>query len=494
MRHFFASVTQDPIGLVGAALTTASALIFLSLFTLELVGLHGNPYVGILAYLILPAIFVLGLLLIPVGVMRHRRRLRAADAAGEDAPPDFPIINLNQHRTRRNVLIFFILTFVNLLLLSAATYKGVETMESTEFCGEACHSVMAPEYAAYRKSAHARVACVDCHIGPGAPWFVKSKLSGAWQVVSVNLDLYPRPIPSPIENLRPARETCEQCHWPTKFVGNQLKVISSYGEDEVNTEYKTVLLLRVGGVEGQNPAHGIHWHVDPDHQVRYRSDPSRETIYEVELTESDGTVKLFLPPEGLRDGAENGAGEGADATADAAGSDGEGLEWRVMDCMDCHNRPSHTFEPPDRAIDKALAEERIDRSLPFLKREALAALTADYDSHEAAREGIAGQIRSFYQGYPEVANGQAQALDTAIAELQEIYTSNVFPSMDVNWETYPNHLGHQRSPGCFRCHNDEHATEDGEVISGSDCFGACHNLLAMEEEDPEILAELVPDS
>jgi len=470
MRNFFASLTRDPISLIGAALTTASALVFIALFTLELIGFHGNPYIGILAYLILPAIFVLGLVLIPVGVMRHRRRMQAATEAGDEAPPDFPIIDLNREHTRRNVLIFLGLTFVNLIFLSAATYKGVETMESTEFCGEACHSVMQPEYTAYQGSAHARVGCVECHIGPGAPWFVKSKLSGAWQVVSVNLGLYPEPIPTPIENLRPARETCEQCHWPTKFVGDRLKVIPSYGEDEENTEYTTVLLLRVGGLEGRT-SHGIHWHVDPDTQLRYRSDPSREVIYDIELTEPDGTVKVFQPPETPEDGAEV-------------------SEWRVMDCVDCHNRPSHTFKPAAKAVDEALAEGRIDPSLPFIKREGLAAVTVEYGSHEEARQGIEERIRSFYRG-----NGSdppAQAVDDAVAELQDVYTSNVFPTMGVTWDTYPNHIGHQRSPGCFRCHNDEHATEDGEVISGSDCFEACHNLLAMEEEEPAILADLVP--
>lgn len=474
MRHFFASLIRDPIGMTGAALATASSLIFLALFTLELVGLHGGPYIGILAYLIVPAVFVIGLVLIPIGVLRHQRRLRQAAQAGEPPRPDFPIIDLNRQHTRRNVLIFLGLTFVNLLLLSAATYKGVETMESTEFCGQACHSVMQPEYTAYQGSAHARVDCVECHIGPGASWFVKSKLSGAWQVVSVNLDLYPRPIPSPIENLRPARETCEQCHWPIKFVGDKLKVIPSYGEDEANTEYKTVLLLRVGGIEGQNNSHGIHWHVDPGNQIRYRSDPSRETIYEVELTEADGTVKVFQPPQSPEDGAEV-------------------VDWRVMDCVDCHNRPSHTFQPADRALDSAIAEELIDRSLPFVKREGLAAITTEYDSHEAAREGIAIHLRDFYrENPPEGASHDAAAVEQAVQTLQEIYTSNVFPTMGVAWGTYPNHIGHMRTPGCFRCHDDEHATEEGEVISGSDCFEACHNLLAMEEEDPEILGQLLP--
>lgn len=475
MRDFFASLTRDPVSLLGAAITTVSALVFLALFALELVGFHGNPYLGILAYLILPALFILGLLLIPVGVWRDRRRRRKAAEAGE-APPQFPVMDLNSNTTRRNVLIFLVLTIVNLVLLSAATYKGVETMESTEFCGQACHSVMEPEYTAYRQSPHARVGCVSCHIGPGAPWFVKSKLSGAWQVVSVNLDLYPRPIPTPIENLRPARETCEQCHWPVKFVGDRLKVLPKYQEDEENTLLKTVLLMKVGGVEGR-VSEGIHWHVDPEVEIRYRSDPNRETIYEVEMTRNDGEggreTVTFLPPEPAPEG------------------ESVELEWRVMDCVDCHNRPSHTFQPPEVALNEALADERLDPSLPWIRREGFEAITVEYPSHEAAREGITADLVSFYRAeLPQVARSREADILAAAEILGDIYASNVFPTMDVEWGTYPNHIGHEQSPGCFRCHDSMHATEDGRVIE-QDCF-ACHSLLAMEEQDPEILDQLQP--
>jgi hypothetical protein len=230
-------------------------------------------------------LFVLGLALIPAGAVLYRRKLRRVH--GDAQTPVLPVFDLNVPRTRRWLFILLGATMFNIVVLAGATYKGVEVMESVEFCGMACHTVMEPEHTAYQRSAHSRVACAECHIGPGADWFVKSKLDGAWQLVAVALDLYPRPIPTPLHDLRPARETCEQCHWPTKFVGDKLSVRKRFADDESNTELTTALLLKVGGTEGER-SHGIHWHVDPGVQIRYRSDPSREEIYEVEFTKSTG--------------------------------------------------------------------------------------------------------------------------------------------------------------------------------------------------------------
>jgi hypothetical protein len=466
VKGFFIALTRNPISLLGTAIVTASAILIVTLFTLELFGLRGGPYIGILAYLVFPAIFILGLLLIPIGIVRQRRRDRAAVERGEE-PPVFPVFNLNDPRTRNRLVVFIALTAINVVILSAATYKGVETMESTEFCGEACHSVMQPEYTAYQGSPHANVGCTNCHIGPGADWFVKSKLSGAWQVVSVNLDLYPRPIPTPVHNLRPARETCEQCHWPTKFVGDRLKVINTYSDDEANSELKTVLLMRVGGQQGR-ASHGIHWHVDPGIQIRYLSDESRETIYEVELRTDKGETRRYTV-EGTKPPS--------------------GAVWRTMDCVDCHNRPSHVFKLPERAVDDALLGGRIPRDLPYVRREGVRLLKAGYPSHEAATKAIAEGLRAFYRKEnPQVATARTAAIDQAAAALATIYRTNVFPSMKVDWGTYPNHIGHETSPGCFRCHDDSHATADGRTIS-QDC-STCHGLLAMQEENPEILQTL----
>ena len=469
MKSFFIALTRNPISLLGTALATASAIVIATLFALDLFGLRSGPYVGIIAFLILPAIFVLGLLLIPIGIAQQKRRDRRAQAAGA-GPPALPVIDLNQPRTRSAALIFLALTALNVVILATATYKGVETMDSTEFCGQTCHSVMQPEYTAYQASPHANVRCVDCHIGPGADWFVKSKLSGSWQVVSVALDLYPRPIPTPVHSLRPARETCEQCHWPAKFVGDRLRVIERFADDEANTPMTTVLLMRVGGLRGR-ASHGIHWHVDPGVEIRYLADDTRQTIYDVELRTADGKALRYRP------------GEKAQAPAGAA--------WRTMDCVDCHNRPSHTFRPPETEVDAALADGRITRDLPYVRREGVRLLQASYPSHEAAARGFAAGLAEVYaKQRPPVARRETTKIDAAAAALAAIYRRNVFPAMNIGWGTYPNHLGHESAPGCFRCHDDQHTTAGGRTIS-QDCE-TCHSLLAMEEEDPEILRSLQP--
>jgi NapC/NirT cytochrome c family, N-terminal region len=343
----------------------------------------------------------------------------------------------------------------------------VHWMESVAFCGTACHTVMQPEYTAYQRSPHSRVACADCHIGAGADWFVKSKISGSWQLIAVTFKLYPTPIPTPVHNLRPARDTCEQCHWPTKFAGDKLRVRPHFAEDEQNSPLHNVLLLKVGGEHGRTSS-GIHWHVDPGVKIRYLSDPSRETIYDVELTSPDGTKKVYK-------------------TKDAAPA---GSEWRSMDCVDCHNRPSHMYRAPQNEIDVALDAGTIDKTLPYIKREGLRAVQVEYPSHEAAREGIARDIADFYaKNYPEVAAQNKDAVAAAGKALGDIYAWNVFPAMKVTWGTYPNHIGHKESPGCFRCHDRKHKTEDGDKIS-KDC-DTCHTVLAEDEADPAILRQLM---
>jgi nitrate/TMAO reductase-like tetraheme cytochrome c subunit len=471
--RFIAHITRNPLGMAGAVVTTVSAVLFLTLFAIDAVGHQGGPYVGILAFLIIPGLFVFGLLLIPLGLWRERVRHRRALESGTDAEETLPVWDLNVDRVRRNFLVFLLLSVVNLVILAAATYKGVEVMESTQFCGASCHTVMEPEYTTYKRSPHARVKCVECHIGEGANWFVKSKLSGSWQLVSVAFNLYPRPIAVPVHNLRPARETCEQCHWPNKFVGDRFRVNTHFSEDEANTETKTVLVVKVGGRQAGR-SQGIHWHVDPDHVVRYRADEKRQTVYEVEMTAKDGTTRRYKGPA-------------ADSKEGQAAS-----EWRTMDCVDCHNRPTHVYRQPAQELDAALLDRRIDPSLPYVRREGLKALVADYPSHDAARAGIAGAIADFYAAsYPELASQKQDAVSAAGKALGDIWAWNVFPAMNVKWGTYNNHLGHPEMSGevgCFRCHDEQHQTAEGKTIS-QDC-STCHSLLAQDEKDPEILKTL----
>lgn len=466
MKSFLASMTRNGISLFGTGLAIAALVLIISLFFMTQVGFEGGPYLGIMTFLILPMVFVVGLILIPVGTLLYRRRMRRAP--GGETMPALPVFDLNEPKTRRWLLILLGATMFNVVLVAGATYKGVEVMESVEFCGLACHSVMEPEHTAFQRSSHSRLSCADCHIGPGADWFVKSKLDGAWQLVSVALDLYPRPIPTPLHDLRPARDTCEQCHWPTRFVGDKLKIKKHYEEDEANTELTTALLLRVGGAAGKGSS-GIHWHVDPGVSIRYRSDETREEIYEVEYTDEAGELKLF-----------------ADRKAPE-----EGGVWRQMDCVDCHNRPSHNYQAPDSEIDIALRDAVIDRTLPFIKKEGLRIINAEYTSHEEAREAISSELAQYYlENHPVVAADREDDIAAAAAALGDIYSVNVFPQMKVWWDTYPEHIGHERSEGCYRCHGKRLRTADREHIS-RDC-DVCHSVLAEREEDPAILKELNP--
>lgn len=458
---------RHPVSFAGAALATMSGLLVAALFISSLLGFEGGgPYVGIVAYVLLPTVLIIGLLLIPLGLaMARRRRVRLA-ATGQ-AEPQLPILDFNRPRTRTIALGFVALSTINVLLIAAASYKGLEVMDSIGFCGS-CHSVMDPEVTAHARSPHARVRCVECHIGPGASWFVKSKLSGSWQLISVTLGLYPRPIPTPVHNLRPARDTCEQCHWPTKFVGDRLKITTHHADDAESSPTKTALLLHVGGSQGVG-SKGIHWHVDTGVRVRYLADAKRERIAKVELVEAGGEPRVYETKEA----ADNGA------------------RWREMDCVDCHNRPSHIYRSPQDEVDAAIEAGRIDRKLPFVRREAVKALQAPYASAAAARAGLTAQLTDLYDRQdPAHAAERRPVIAAAATELGDIWARNVWPGMKIQWGTYPTFLGHDAAPGCFRCHDGEHTAKDGRVIR-NDC-DLCHNVLAQDEKDPAVLKQLTP--
>jgi hypothetical protein len=461
---------HNPITLAGAVLTTTGAITTIGFWILDAMSpapLH--PYAGILGFLVLPGVFVAGLVLMPFGAFLRRRKLTLAG----QLPSVYPSIDLAEPLLRRGALWVGALTAVNVALVGFAGYRSIVFMDSSHFCGETCHTVMSPEFTAYRDSPHSRVECVSCHIGPGANWFVKSKLSGTRQLFAVALKTYSRPIPSPVEHLRPARETCEQCHWPKKFHGDKFIVSRKYASDEANTPATSVLVLRLGGV-AWNGRVGIHGrHIDDVERISYvASDRQRQTIPVVEWIDDSGKKIRFVSKDSKLTPAE---------LAKA--------EWRKMDCMDCHNRPTHGFFLPERAVDKAMAAGRISPTLPFVKKTAIELLRTEYPSQEVATEKIAAGLAGFYaKNRPDVAASRKADVDAAAAEIAKIYRRNVFPEMKITWGTHPNNIGHDDFPGCFRCHDDNHVAEDGRTITQS--CDACHNLLAQEEQNPKILADL----
>jgi NapC/NirT cytochrome c family, N-terminal region len=446
---------RSPLSVVGMVLTTISAVVFLVVFLADLFGMHTNPYIGILFFLILPGIFVFGLILIPLGAWIERRRRAAGKRPSE---VQWPRIDLNNAHHRRVAVAIFALTLVNIVIVSLASYRGVEYMDSVQFCGQACHSVMKPEATAHQDGPHARVTCVECHIGAGATWFARSKLSGTRQLFAVSFHTYSRPIPSPVQNLRPARDTCEQCHWPAKFQGDKVLSIVEYGDDEKNTESVTTLQMHVGGgAERAAAAPGIHWHADAATEIEYIStDGKRQVIPYVRVKDRTG-VREYLA-------------EGVTPDQLAKG------ERRRMDCMDCHNRPSHQMAATaERATDGALARADIPSSLPFVRRETVKALKASYPTEDAATDAIAKALRDFYRGsYQAMDTTRRQDVEKAVLGAQRVYRRNVFPEMNVQFGTYPNNAGHIDFPGCFRCHDDAHKAKDGRKIS-QDCE-KCHAI------------------
>jgi len=454
-------LTQHWLSLLGAALLATAVISWLFVLPLQIRGHASNPYVGIIVFLILPAVFFLGLALIPVGIYLGKREIRE-----KLTEPAFD----RKSALRRLAWFFGIVTLLNVVIGTQLTYRAVEHMETPQFCGASCH-VMNPELAAYRNSPHSRVECVECHVAPGAAGWISSKKSGTRQLIETTLGTAPKPIPSALETNRlvPPRETCENCHWPQMFGGSRLRVLSKYAEDEASTRSETVLMMLVGG----NRVSGIHGaHLDPDIHIRYAAaDPKRQTIPLIEYRNAKtGDVRTFVSPDSSHDSAKQ-------------------LPTFEMSCVDCHNRPTHTFDLPERAMDKGLALGDIPATLPFIKKQGVELLKANYATRDEAAEKLPASLAAFYQhNYPDLYSKQQEEIQKAGQAILAIYQRNVFPDLKVTWGTYPNNLGHTDFPGCFRCHDGAHVAGDGKTIS-QDC-NSCHQPLAIEETSPEILKTL----
>ena len=441
---------RHPLSIVGVIITTASGVAFVALAIAAMLGLFNNPYAGLVVFVVVPAVFVFGLLLIPLGLTRLRRAQRLDPTKGDD----WPVIDLRVQRVRLTALVVTALTAVNAVIILLAGYGALHYMESPSFCGQTCHVPMRPQFTAWQNTTHAEIACVSCHVGEGARALVRSKLAGTRQLIHVITGNIPRPIPASAAELRPAHETCSTCHSPSLFHGARPRTVREYADDEGNTETATELTMYVGGPGHPTEAgRAIHWHADPAVRVEYIStDEDRQTIPFVRVTNAKGEVKEYVV-------------EGTTSETLAAGTS------RLMDCIDCHNAAAHRISPTaEQAVDRAIAAGRIDRTLPFVRREAVRLLKSDQSDERAALAGIDAGLRDFYKS-----NGAAdpQKVTAAIAGVQHLYRSNVFPDMKVTWGVYRDNQGHTTSDGCFRCHDGSHVARDGTMIS-AEC-GYCHN-------------------
>jgi len=448
--------------IIGATIALISLFMIVFLFVITTVFNQGSSYLGIVIYIALPALLVIGLILIPIGMISRYRRMKKGIQVKER---HWPVIDFNNYSHRNAFMIFAVGSMIFLLLSAVGSYEAFHYTESVEFCGTLCHKVMEPEYVAYQNSPHARVACVECHVGRGADWYVRSKLSGLYQVYAVIFNVYPRPIEVPIKNLRPARETCEECHWPQKFYARQLRIERHYLADTENTEWDIHLQMKTGAtLSALGLQEGIHWHINEHVKVEYASTSrDRQVIPWVRYTNlKTGEVQVF---------------EDADNPLEPGQLDT--LEIRTMDCMDCHNRPSHNYQTPIYFVNNAITAGDIPKELPEIKMMAMQVLNRDYPTKDTAFMTIASELRDYYSSaYEDI---DPELVEKAIAGIQDGYSKNIFPEMKVKWNAYPNQIGHLEFQGCFRCHNDRHSADNGRKIS-MDC-NLCHTIVAQGNPD-----------
>jgi hypothetical protein len=453
--------SQNWISLIGATIALISLFMIIFLIAITVVLRGQGAYLGLVTYILLPAVMVMGLLLIPIGMIIKIRKERKANIHAEAG---WPVVNLNDDRHRNAFFVFSIGTTIFLFLSAFGSYEAFHFTESVQFCGRLCHSVMEPEFTAHQNSPHARVSCVACHVGPGADWYVRSKLSGLYQVYATVADVYPQPIPTPIKNLRPARAVCEQCHWPQKFYAYSVQYLSHFLPDEKNTRWNVRLIMKIGS---EHPAlgliEGIHWHISPHVKVEYiATDESREDLAWVRYTNLEtGEIKVFEDENNPLDEAQI-----------------DTLEKRTMDCIDCHNRPSHLYNAPSLFVNTEMTAGNIPPELPDIKSVTMDQCSETYPSLDSAMIRIQKNISNYYQkNYPDIYKNKRDLVEKAISGFQSVFSKNVFPGMKVRWSAYPNHIGHLEFNGCFRCHDGMHATKEGEKIR-RDC-NLCHLINAQ---------------
>ncbi len=458
-RHSTGALLQNWTSIVGIALAAGGFFADLCLIAFDFVRGFSAPYMGILVYILLPSFIWAGFVLIGLGMwLKHKKLKREAGL------PSLPFLDLNDPRQRRKLIAAIAGGFVFLMATTVGSFKAYEFTDSVTFCGSLCHTVMSPEKSTYQNSPHAKVLCTACHIGPGASWFVRSKISGLYQVYAVLTHSYETPIPVPVKDLRPARETCEECHWPDKFYGSVERAYRHFLQDKDNTAWNLRLLVKVGGA---NPTHGpvggIHWHMIVDNKIEYISDETRQKIPWVRLTNrKDGRQVVYeskdnpLPP------------------------DQQNKEIRVMDCIDCHNRPTHIFNPPNHALDVAMWLNRIDPSIPNIKENAARALveSAGAPTQVQGVRQVADKLGKEYADY----NDRAK-IQQAVSATQEIFSNNFFPEMKTSWKSRPDNIGHKIWPGCFRCHDGSHVSKDNKTISNT--CASCHTIIAQGKDSEQ---------
>ncbi len=449
---------RNYISFIGIAIAVTSLTCIGLMILLDLTGSTDNPYTALVTFIFLPGILVFGLFVALVGALLERRRRRTMTS---DEIAAYPILDLNDPHRRRSLILTISLAVAFLFMSAFGSFQAYEYTESVTFCGEACHSVMKPEFVAYQASPHSRIRCVECHVGHGAEAYVRSKFTGMRQLYGVMTGHYNRPIQTPVHNMRAASETCATCHWSEKYHGDKLKVFNHYGYDELNTLNQTRMFLKVGGGSpNAGPVGGIHWHMNVSNEVTFiAADEKRQVIPWVRTKDAAGNVTEYMS-----------------ANAALSPDQIERSAKRTMDCIDCHNRPTHNYLSPNQAADRSLDAGRLDISLPFIKAKAVETLAKPYNTNDEAVAAIAADLNEYYRtAHPGVYTERADSVRAAITEVQQLYQTYFFPEMKTDWRAHPDNIGHLTAQGCFRCHDGQHFSKEGKVIR-NEC-AICHTTI-----------------
>ncbi len=478
LSSVFGAIWTNWITLLGSIIATVAGIGILFMLIIGFSSTTENPYLNLFVVIALPVVFAVGLLLIPFGLAIERRRGTPSPDAVRSA---FELV-FSDRSARHRMAFVAVATLANIGLLSFAGKMVVSEMDSPKFCGTSCHPVMQPEWEAYNRSPHSNVACVECHIGPGAGAEIKAKWNGVRQLVEFTTNTYHRPVPTPVADLRPARLTCARCHSPERFAAGRIKLFPHYQPDKDNTPKFNAMLLHIGGKNPITQTYGgIHWHVSADHEIRYEYlDPGRDRIGKVTVL-SNGKVEAEYLPKG--------------GTQKAAGV-------RTLDCIDCHNRPTHIFDAtPKAAVDRALFVGALDPKMPFIAQVAIGLLGDVSIRRDQAEAHFQAALPAAYQKDHSDVTVDPGALAKASTTLAVLYLRNVYPDMNVRWNTYRSNLGHQaegmENPGCFRCHDGQHETTlaDGRKKKISQECDLCHTQLAFDENPAkfdETLSAMMP--
>jgi nitrate/TMAO reductase-like tetraheme cytochrome c subunit len=359
----------------------------------------------------------------------------------------------------QRILPYAVLGVLTLVVFISSAYAW-EYTNSPEFCGTACHT-MPPEYTSYLTSPHARVDCVDCHIGKGfITTRITRKAGDAKHIVRLAFENYEFPITA--GELRPARETCEKCHFPEKFSDDSLREIKHFASDTENTARSVYLILKTGGgTKRLGLGQGIHWHIENEVQF-YATDARQQEIPYIRVLDENGGVEEFI-----------------DIESDMNFTSIDDEELHEMDCITCHNRITHLVNHPEDMIDKMLARGVISPDIPDIRRQAIELFYREYESTEIALNAIVG-LKSYYENYYGDFYSNNQALvDNAISELRTAYEQSVYVEQKSDWDSHPNNVGHEFSPGCFRCHDGKHLNDQDEAIR-LEC-NLCHSIPVVAE-------------